>query len=80
MRAARIRVESLEDRYIIYNFNDAVKTSTSFKDIPDWMQSSMALLDIAGGGNEIQGIELKPDLPGKIYYLTIKGHLPNDSK
>jgi hypothetical protein len=78
MRAARIRVESLEDRYIIYNFNDAVKTST--KDIPDWMQSSMALLDIAGVGNEIQGIGLKPDLPGKIYYLTIKGHLPNDSK
>lgn len=71
MKQARVRVKLYKSGGDCIDFNTG---GTSFlPTIPDWMQDSITLLNIAGDKVEVQGVGMK--WSDDVYYLTIKGDL-----
>jgi hypothetical protein len=69
MIQARVRILLSKHGCDCIDFNTG---GTSFlPTIPDWMQDSITLLNIAGDKVEVQGVGMK--WADATYYLTIKG-------
>lgn len=71
MKQARVRVEVCGEVVDIFDFNTG--TSRHLSTLPDWVQDSIALLNIAGQVVEVPDVGLR--WSEGIYYLTIKGDL-----
>jgi hypothetical protein len=71
VKQARVRVASRGEGGDIYDFNTG--TQHHYRTLPNWMQTSIALINIAGVQVDVTdvGIFWGED----VYYLTIKGDL-----
>ena len=70
MRQARVRVELRWEgacQYMDFNTGEVSTLPT----MPNWMQDSIALLNIAGIQVEVPGVGMRWE--DTVYYLTIKG-------
>ena len=71
MRQARLRVELRGEGGCNYmDFNTGVQ-ATHLPTMPNWMQDSIALLNIAGIQVEVPDVGMRWE--DTVYYLTIKG-------
>ena len=71
VKQARVRVEVCGEVVDIFDFNTG--TSRHLSTLPDWVQDSIALLNIAGENVEVPNLGMR--WAGNVYYLTIKGDL-----
>lgn len=71
MKQARVRVELQGEGGCSYDFNTG--TSRHLSTLPDWMRTSIALMNIAGESVEVPDVGMR--WTENVYYLTIKGDL-----
>ena len=78
MRQAKVRLALLANRSVLYNLNNGKRTAVTT--LPEWMDESIAMLNMVEIGEEVPGIGCKVDVAsaGPTYYLTIRGELPNE--
>lgn len=71
MKQARVRVALRGEGGDIFDFNTGAQWH--YHTLPDWVQDSIALLNIAGVQVEVPDVGMKWE--ENVYYLTIKGDL-----
>lgn len=71
MKQARVRVALRGEGGDIFDFNTG--TSRHLSTLPGWMQTSIALINIAGAQVDVSGVGIF--WGDNVYYLTIKGGL-----
>jgi hypothetical protein len=78
MRKARVRVVLLEHCATYFDLNTGI--ARTLAELPEWMDESIAMLNMVEIGEEVPGIGCKVDVTsvGPTYYLTIRGELPNE--
>ena len=78
MRRARVRVVLLEHGASLYDLNTGIEGTVA--ELPAWMNESIAMLNMVEEGMEVPGIGSRGPVwdDTAVYYLTIRGELPNE--
>ena len=78
MRRARVRVVLFPGKSAIFDLNTGIEHTIA--ELPAWMDESIAMLNMVEIGKEVLGIGCRVEVMGDapIYYLTIRGELPNE--
>ena len=79
MRRARVRVVLFPGKSAIFDLNTGIEHTIA--ELPAWMDESIAMLNMVEEGMEVPGIGVKVPVTNHnpIYYLTIRGELPDEN-